>query len=263
MTSRINARQAQADAMRTLARKLDLEGFPPVIAGDFNDYDGADSCLDKQGSQPITTVLAQLKALDPSRSDDDLRSAAQWVAQADRYTSHWDKNHDGVVQDNELASIDHILLPRSLLDQVESVAFPHNHDPVQGPDHYPIVVTLSATPGGPVPPAGAPIVRIVAALPNPEGPDDDEESVTLQNFGSAPASLRDWRLSDAAGRSWKLDGILAPGEQRLFKRGGRGMQLNNHGPETIALISAAGDSIHTVSYEDAASGEAIVFPIAE
>jgi len=70
--SRRLQREAQADAMRTLARRLWSEGSLPVILGDFNDFDGGDGNRDHADNLPRSNVLQMLKDLDPSNTTDNL-----------------------------------------------------------------------------------------------------------------------------------------------------------------------------------------------
>src|SRR5215510_212600 len=52
------------------------------------------------------------------------------------------------------------------------------------------------------PPSATDTIRIVRLLPNPTGPDDENESVTIQNSGNDPVSLVGWTLRDLAGAQW-------------------------------------------------------------
>ena len=62
--------------------------------------------------------------------------------QADRYTSHWDRNENGVDDPGDVKTmIDHILLDRSLMPAVSKVFISHATD-LSVSDHFPIVVDL-------------------------------------------------------------------------------------------------------------------------
>ncbi|MEM1107275.1 MAG: endonuclease/exonuclease/phosphatase family protein [Planctomycetota bacterium] len=140
---RMHERQAQADSIRAAAVKLDAEGYSVVIAGDINDYDGSREASDHQSNQPITTVLADLKGMDPATDEDDLVNAAQFVPKRRRFTCHWDKNRNGRVDGrSELTSIDHVLLAPELAERVDSVEFMNNYEPSGISDHFPIMVTI-------------------------------------------------------------------------------------------------------------------------
>ena len=140
---RLDNRQAQADSILTRARELDGEGYSVVILGDINDYDGSKEASDHQSNQPITNVLARLRAMDPDVPDDDLINVAQFVPKQRRFTCHWDKNNnDRIDGRGELTSIDHILLAPELAARVESAKIINNYNLVGISDHYPLVVTI-------------------------------------------------------------------------------------------------------------------------
>ena len=86
----------------------------------------------------------------------------------------------------------------------------------------------------------APITTVVieSLLPNPVGADEQSESVTLRNKGSAPVALTGWTLRDRSGLHWDLSGSLAPGQARTFRRNGQSMSLNNAGDEITLLDTA-------------------------
>ena len=141
--SRKEQREAQADAMRDLAVSLAAEGYAVVMLGDYNDYDGNPCCRDHISSTPITEVLAWAKEMDPDTLLDDLVNAAQYAAQDGRYTAFWDKDGGNDVDfPEELTSIDHVLLSPALAVKVRSVEFPHDYDPREVTDHFPVVVHL-------------------------------------------------------------------------------------------------------------------------
>jgi hypothetical protein len=62
----------------------------------------------------------------------------------------------------------------------------------------------------PPPPVAAADVLIVAALPDPVGPDAGAESVTLLNASPAAVDLAGWALSDAAGGRQRLGAASSP-----------------------------------------------------
>lgn len=78
-------------------------------------------------------------------------------------------------------------------------------------------------------------VVIESVLPNPVGDDNQLEEVTLRNKGAAAAALAGWTLHDRSGLIWALDGSIAPGQSRTFRRDGRPMSLNNTGDEIVLL----------------------------
>jgi endonuclease/exonuclease/phosphatase family metal-dependent hydrolase len=241
-------REAQADALRSLALEQAAAGYSLIILGDFNDYDWTPDYQDHIGSQPVSNVLAVLRGLDPATTQDDLVNACHFVPPAERYTAYWDQNDDGAIDPlHELTSIDHVLLAPTLAARVRTVQFPHDSEVRDNAnhvsDHYPVVVQLQLG-ALPVPSLG---LRIVALLPNPAGDETVNESVTLKNTGTATVNLDGWTLRDAVGRTWQLAGTLAAGQQTVVKRNGQPMALNNGG-DTIDLIDHAGCVSQTVTY---------------
>ena len=116
----------------------------------------------------------------------------------------------------------------------------------------PLTVTQVAPPG---------TLRIVAALPDPEGEDTQTEQVHIRNEGAIPVVLAGWRLANALGEQWPLDnvdGIVAPGKVAIVTREGRMMTLSNTG-DTILLINPTGKTIDSKSYGPAKSGQLIQF----
>jgi exonuclease III len=255
--SRRLEREAQADAMRQVALEFRAQGFRPIVLGDFNDYDGDADSRDHRDNMPVTNVLRNLKAMDPGDPADNLVNASTFVPKAVRYTAFHDANRNGQVDfPNEVTSIDHILLAPELAERVDVVEIPHDHDPRQVSDHFPVVARLRLCDPDPTPPPGGPgvptapgTVRLISLLPNPPGDDSQNEEATLKNFGGQPASVIGWRLRDLSGRTWTLDalGTLQPGEQKTVRRLGQPMALNNRG-DTIDLVDASGMVVQTVTY---------------
>ncbi|MEP0766262.1 MAG: hypothetical protein HRF45_06950 [Fimbriimonadia bacterium] len=137
-------REAQADAVRGIARDLWKDGYQVIVMGDLNDFDGAEDSLDKRGSRPITNVLKTIRDLDPDDSTDDLLNASAHLPQELRYTCFFDRNKDGEIDaDTEFDAIDHILLSRPLYHRIRDVRIFHDHDPTKVTDHFPIVVKLA------------------------------------------------------------------------------------------------------------------------
>jgi len=251
-------RQAQADAIVGMAIDEADAGYEVIIVGDFNDYDGAADSLDHIDSEPISTVVGAIRAMRPGDPSDDLINAASLLDKTQRYTAHYDKNNNGRVDyPLELTSIDHVLIGPGLAGRVETVDIPHRHDPMAGPDHYPVVVWFRLSDAAPPAPDG---VRIVALLPDPPGDDRQHETATLRNFGAAAADLAGWSLRDLSGGTWSLDSIatLAPGAQATVVRLGQRMSLNNDG-DTVELLDASGVVVQRVSYGRVGEGEVVEF----
>jgi endonuclease/exonuclease/phosphatase family metal-dependent hydrolase len=130
-------------------------------------------------------------------------------------------------------------------------------------DHVPIMLILRTTDAGTPAPEPAPGigVRIVAAVPNPMGSDQDAEAVHLRNNGSAEIQLSGWRIGDNVGSTWQLDasdGAVQPGETVVVLRRSRPMALNNSG-DSIFLFHPSGTIVDSKSYGSAASGQLINF----
>ncbi len=125
--SRVAKREAQADAVRGMARELAESGRSVVVWGDFNDFDGR--TLGRSGRRPITRVMEWIRDLDPGDASDDLINAAERLPQAQRYTNGRD-------------AIDHVLLSPDLAERLVGVWIPHDHDPHAVTNHFPIIVEL-------------------------------------------------------------------------------------------------------------------------
>ncbi len=124
-------REAQADAVRRMARELDDRGREVIVWGDFNDFDG--QTLDRSGNRPITRVLEWIRDLDPNDPADDLFNVAERLPRQQRYTNGRD-------------AIDHILVSPELARRIVEVEIPRDHDPRAVTNHYPIIVHLSVVP---------------------------------------------------------------------------------------------------------------------
>jgi hypothetical protein len=88
---------------------------------------------------------------------------------------------------------------------------------------------------------------IVAALPDPVGPDQGRESITMLNTTPAPIDLAGWELLDAAGNRHILTGVLAGGAV-LQMQLDDGLQLTNKG-DALLLVDNDGATIDHVTYE--------------
>jgi len=157
----------------------------------------------------------------------------------------------------ELTSIDHILQPPELKAKVEFADFPHHHDPLLHPDHFPVVVRLRLPGGGGVPSG----VRIASLLPNPPGNENQHEAAEIKNSGTRPVNLSGWKLRDLADKMWSLAdlGTLTPNGHETITRSGQPMAMNN-GRDTIDLIDSDGRVVHTVTYGAAEEGETVIPP---
>ena len=136
-------RSAQAKvAQRVLQQEIVRRGYLPIVLGDLNDYDP--DVPDRDDSRATkTNVLCELKDYDPNRPGPELVNAAERMPrQADRYTSHWDRNENGAEDPYDVFTmIDHILLPQELMPYVRR-AFIFHCVELRTSDHYPVVVDL-------------------------------------------------------------------------------------------------------------------------
>lgn len=247
-------RQAQADAIRAMARERAAAGAEVVVLGDFNDYD--ETTLDHIDSLPISTVLRDIRGMDPGNATDDLRSAAELVAKASRFTAFHDANDNGQANPpNEFTSIDHVLLSQNLFQLVESVDIPHDHNPIDHPDHFPIVVRIRLT--GVVPPTGG-RMRMTSLLPNPSGDENQNETITLSNLGNQSVTLTGWTVRDVAGKTWHLDslGVVNAGQVKTIQRLGQPMAMNNTG-DTIDLLDQLGSVVQSVTFGATQEGDVV------
>jgi endonuclease/exonuclease/phosphatase family metal-dependent hydrolase len=250
-------REAQAEVIRRLASELQAEGYKVIVMGDFNDYDGDENSKDHINSTPISAVLQIVRSMDPNDPSDDLINVASLLAKPNRYTAFWDANDNGIVDfPNELTSIDHILVSPQFKNEVDTVEIPHNHDPRQVTDHFPVKVCLKIG-EAPSPPMAV-RVRIASLLPNPEGDETQNEEIIIKNLGTQPVNLANWTTRDLSKKTWLLDelGTINPGEEKTIRRKGQKMSLNNDG-DTIELVDPSGKVVQTVTYSRAEEGELI------
>ncbi|MFB9948121.1 lamin tail domain-containing protein [Rhizobium puerariae] len=123
-------------------------------------------------------------------------------------------------------------------------------------------VVIPRQPEQPQEPAVQSPIRILAALVNPEGTDEDKETVTLINTGAAPQSLEGWFLVDKTKRRFAVNDVtLAPGVATTILLPRNSIQLSNKGGE-IRLVNRDGHTAHVVTYSKAQAsdqGRTIVF----
>ncbi len=95
---------------------------------------------------------------------------------------------------------------------------------------------------------GAPdqLVRIIAAMINPFGPDSGHESVTLINTSPHPINLTGWSLLDKQKNKQKLSGAINPGSTLKIHLENY-MRLDNSGG-IITLLNKDGFKVDGVSY---------------
>jgi len=109
-------------ARRIIHKEIVGRGYLPIVLGDLNDYDP--DVPDRDASrQTMTTVLPDVKNYDRSKQGAKLVNVAERISRvADRFTSHWDRNENGVADSDDVYTmIDHILLPMKLMPLVHRV----------------------------------------------------------------------------------------------------------------------------------------------
>lgn len=102
-------------------------------------------------------------------------------------------------------------------------------------------------------------VKIMAVLPDPVGPDENNEAVTLSNGGVTDVPLQGWQLKDKADNVFNLSGSVASSSTLSIKVRGN-FTLNQAGDE-VRLIDPSGKVVHKVTYTAAQvkQGKFIVF----
>lgn len=108
------------------------------------------------------------------------------------------------------------------------------------------------------PPIMTPPLRLVSLLPDPEGPDLQNEEITVRNVSGAPLSLAGWQLRDLSGAYWTFDTsiVLADGAERTLTRAGQPLSLNNGG-DTVELLDDKGMVVQTFTYPKVAMNEVV------
>lgn len=103
------------------------------------------------------------------------------------------------------------------------------------------------------------LVRIVAALVNPQGADEGKETVTLVNTTPKKVSLKGWKIANRLNQTHELSGEV-DANAPLLVRLPANFQLTNNGG-TITLINDKGMKVDGVSYTraDARDGRTVVF----
>lgn len=103
---------------------------------------------------------------------------------------------------------------------------------------------------------------IIAALVNPEGSDDQRETVTLINASPEAIDLNGWAIADRNKRRFVIKELmLEPGATGVVRLDGQGALLGNKGG-IITLLDPDGLKTHGVSYtkeQAGRSGWSIIF----
>jgi len=141
---RSNARRT-AEAMivrRIVEQEIVKRDYIPIVLGDLNDYDPDVPDRDRQRST-LTSVLAKIKNYDSKVAGQELVNVLANVDRMeDRYTSHWDRNENGISDtDDVFTMLDYILIHNRLSPHVRRVFICHSLD-LTTSDHFPVVVDL-------------------------------------------------------------------------------------------------------------------------
>lgn len=100
------------------------------------------------------------------------------------------------------------------------------------------------------------VIRILRALPNPDGEDAGNEWVSIENTTNAIISLAGWTLADKLDRRFPLSGAIEPSKVRKFfltRDTPESMQMGNKGG-LIAVHDAADKLVARVGYHSVPSG---------
>jgi Lamin Tail Domain len=116
----------------------------------------------------------------------------------------------------------------------------------QASDHLPVFADFVFGGADPPPPPVA-AVRIRSLLPNPDGPDEGREQVTIGNGTAEAVDLAGWLLRDRAGNRFALEGVIPVRAELTITMCAFSMPLNNSGDD-VALIDPQGHVRHHVSY---------------
>lgn len=146
--ARSNSRRSSETkiARRMIQQEIVDRGYLPIVLGDLNDYDPDVPDRD-QMRVTKTTVLVDLKNYDPSTPEAELVNPADRIVRLeDRYTSHWDRNENGIADSMDVYTmIDYILLPKPLVPAIKRV-FVSRCFGLATSDHWPVVVDLDLSP---------------------------------------------------------------------------------------------------------------------
>lgn len=252
--ARAAEREAQASVIVSLGDSLTQEGYKIIVLGDFNDYDGDSQYADHQNHQPVSHVLQRIREMNTATANDDLINLSKFVPQSLRYTAFWDANENGMADyPVEFSTIDHILISNQLADKVEFVEIPHEHNPIEVTDHFMIFARLKLESSSPV---GSGI-KMVRAMPNPEGNENEEEYIILKNAGTTPVNLKDWYVTNPSGKKWVIGNVTVNANQEIkIKRSNMPMALRNNG-DFVELKNKDNIRVHSFSYTHTQEGDEI------
>lgn len=144
--ARCAEREAQAQVLQnTIVEYLKNRDTEVIVLGDFNDFDG--TVVDANGNLPTSRVLDILKGAKGDKAGKYLlKSSAEWIPTAERYTDWWDKDSSCISSPDEFSMIDHVLLSPGLFEKIKSVGVYHGYAEFCGKynsDHFPVVVDFA------------------------------------------------------------------------------------------------------------------------
>lgn len=144
--TRCAEREAQAQVLQnTIVEYLKNRDTEVIVLGDFNDFDG--TVVDANGNLPISRVLDILKGVKGDKAGKYLlKSSAEWIPTAERYSDWWDKDSSCISSPDEFSMIDHVLLSPGLFEKIKSVGVYHGYEEFCGKynsDHFPVVVDFA------------------------------------------------------------------------------------------------------------------------
>jgi hypothetical protein len=159
----------------------------------------------------------------------------------------------GTNQHTGMILFDQILIPVRMRERhVEGSTTVFNHasalrgtEQTRASDHLPVFADFVFGDGGPPPPPAA--VRILSLLPNPEGPDEGREQVTISNGTAEAVELTGWMLRDRAGNRFALTGMVPGQQQLMITMREFSMPLNNSGDD-VSLLDPQGQVRHHITY---------------
>jgi hypothetical protein len=142
----------------------------------------------------------------------------------------------GTNQHTGMMLFDQMVIPVRIRERhVEGSTTVFNHasalrgsEPTRASVHLPVFADLVLGDGGPPPPPTA-AVRILSLLPNPEGPDEGREQVTISNGTAEAVELTGWTLRDRAGNRFILTSNIPAQQQLTLTMRECSMPLNNSG----------------------------------
>jgi hypothetical protein len=101
-------------------------------------------------------------------------------------------------------------------------------------------------------------IIISEIMPNPDGPDTDNEWIEITNTGTSSLNLINWSIDDGEGGSKPFiitkNTDIAPGQTQLFKNTETKISLANK-TDSVRLIDPANYLLDEISYSDAPSGQ--------